>query len=70
MRNIYPSLFLLISVFFLLSCSEEEVCTVCTESTTDISSEFCDSESAVELFESELIDEGAKENQDWSCVRK
>ena len=70
MKNL--SLYLLFSfaMLCLYSCSSDEICTDCTEATTGVTSSFCDTESAVDLFESELISQGAAVNQSWSCVRK
>ena len=70
MKKLSLILFFSFSIVCLFSCSEEEVCTTCTESQTGVTSDFCDSESQVDLFESELISQGAGLGQIWTCVRK
>lgn len=54
------------------SCEKEnDYCAVCTEATSGYSpSDFCGSETDVDLYISELKKQGSAAGQSWSCTKK
>jgi hypothetical protein len=66
-KMILWTLQVLASAVILGSC---KICTECTESHTNVMSEYCGTNKQVNDFEDELKDQGSQLGQDWNCEKK
>jgi len=58
------------SIVCFINCSEEEVCTICTETHTIVTFDYCNTESNVEAFEVETVLDGNSIGLTWICERQ